>query len=128
MTFNTCGIGGGFDCVTNQGPGPLEADCVALSNAIVAAFAQPGQSPDFAVVPQFAQEFSLGTCLWAWINENPVGGAILQACYADLTQFLGSVLNECIVAGDTGGFVIPGTFNPHEFPAGLDWTFEILHS
>ncbi|KAJ7260247.1 hypothetical protein C8J57DRAFT_1338591 [Mycena rebaudengoi] len=123
-TFTTCGIGGSFNCVINQGLGPLEADCVALSNAIVATF-----EGSFSVDPQFVQEFSLGTCLWAWINENPVGGATLSACYGGLTSFLAfNLMQNCIVPGDTGGFVIPSTLNTNIDPAVLDWVFEILHS
>ncbi|KAJ7764334.1 hypothetical protein B0H16DRAFT_1454875 [Mycena metata] len=128
-TFNTCGLGASFNCVVNEGTGPLEADCVALSNAIVAAFEGPGrkyhppyssctslnlilyleEDSFFAVPPQFVQEFSLGTCLWAYINENPApAGAVLEECYSILTQEYSVILNEdCIVNGDTGGFLIP---------------------
>ncbi|KAJ7921730.1 hypothetical protein B0H13DRAFT_2318241 [Mycena leptocephala] len=90
-----------------------------LSNAIVAAFEGPGQPTLFTVSPQFVQEFSLGTCLWAWINNNPVGGATLQYCYSGLTGVLGFNLdNSCIVPGDTGGFVTART--PCSSP--LRWT------
>ncbi|KAJ7884937.1 hypothetical protein B0H13DRAFT_1889771 [Mycena leptocephala] len=129
VTFNSCAAGETttYTCVTNQGVGPLEADCVALSNAIVAAFEGPGQPTLFTVSPQFAQEFSLGTCLWAWINNNPVGGATLQYCYSGLTGVLGFNLdNSCIVPGDTGGFVTAS--NPLLVSASLDWVFEVLHS
>ncbi|KAJ7730407.1 hypothetical protein B0H16DRAFT_1696918 [Mycena metata] len=130
-TFTTCGIGGEFRCVVGQGVGPLAADCAALSNAVVAAFeSNTGPALDtFTVPPQFVQELSLGTCLWAWINENPVtGGAVLQECYSTLTGFLAPDLNSCITAADTGGFVIPGTLNTGFDPRILEWTFEILHS
>ncbi|KAJ6597875.1 hypothetical protein B0H10DRAFT_2196856 [Mycena sp. CBHHK59/15] len=129
QVFTTCGIGGKFECVVGQGVGPLEADCAALSNAVVATFEAAGDSGVFTVAPQFVQELSLGTCLWAWINENPVsGGAVLQECYSTLTGFLAVDLNDCIVAGDTGGFVIPETLNVGFDPRILEWTFEILHS
>jgi hypothetical protein len=36
--FNVCNLSGSNHCVINEGTGPLEADCLALSNAIVAAF------------------------------------------------------------------------------------------
>lgn len=42
QVFTTCGIGGDFECVVGQGVGPLEADCAALSNAVVAAFEAAG--------------------------------------------------------------------------------------
>lgn len=49
----------------------------------------------FTVAPQFAQELSLGTCLWAWINENPVsGGADLEECYSTLVRVFISPLNS----------------------------------
>ncbi|KAJ7786805.1 hypothetical protein B0H14DRAFT_3893512 [Mycena olivaceomarginata] len=63
------------------GAGPLEADCVALENALPAFAATQSNPFSFTVLPQFVQEFTLGTCLWAWINTNPIGGAILQYCY-----------------------------------------------
>ncbi|KAJ7805051.1 hypothetical protein B0H13DRAFT_2387962 [Mycena leptocephala] len=124
VTFTTCGINGAFECVTNQGIGPLESDCLALSDAITATF-----TGSFTVAPQFVQTFSLGTCLYAWINLNPVGGASLSACYSGLTEVLAFNLDHsCIVSGDTGGFVIPGSSEPGLDPAVLDWTFEVLHS
>ncbi|KAJ6478896.1 hypothetical protein C8R45DRAFT_1156204 [Mycena sanguinolenta] len=130
QVFTTCGIAGEFECVVGQGVGPLEADCAALSAAVIAAFEGAGDSGVFTVAPQFVQELSLGTCLWAWINENPVsGGAILQECYSTLTEVLAPDLNgDCIVPGDTGGFVIPETLNVGFDPRILEWTFEILHS
>ncbi|KAJ7921711.1 hypothetical protein B0H13DRAFT_2318222 [Mycena leptocephala] len=100
VTFNSCAAGETttYTCVTNQGVGPLKADCVALSNAIVAAFEGPSQPTLFTVSPQFVQEFSLGTCLWAWINNNPACGATLQYCYSGLTGVLAFNLdNSCIV-------------------------------
>ncbi|KAF8180941.1 hypothetical protein K438DRAFT_1976397 [Mycena galopus ATCC 62051] len=125
QVFTTCGIVGDFQCVVGQGVGPLEADCAALSNAVVAAFEAPGDSGVFTVAPQFVQELALGTCLWAWINENPVsGGAVLQECYSTLTGFLAVDLNDCIVEGDTGGFIIPETLNVGFDPRILEWTFE----
>ncbi|KAJ7648331.1 hypothetical protein DFH06DRAFT_1332567 [Mycena polygramma] len=129
LTFNSCNVTEllPFTCVTNQGPGPLLADCAALQTAIVAAFEGPGQPPLFTVAPQFVQEFSLGTCLWAWINNNPVNGATLQYCYSALTNTLGpGIDNSCIAAGDTGGFIVPS--NPALDPRSLAWAFEVLHS
>ncbi|KAJ7838564.1 hypothetical protein B0H13DRAFT_1911678 [Mycena leptocephala] len=128
--FNVCNLSGSNHCVINEGTGPLEADCLALSNAIVAAFEESNRNclpanAIFSVAPQFVQEFSLGTCLWAWINENPVNSGVnLQECYETLTFVLGNNLNSCIIAGDTGGFAIPATLNTNENPAALDWTFD----
>ncbi|KAJ6540524.1 hypothetical protein B0H19DRAFT_1269097 [Mycena capillaripes] len=129
QVFNSCAAGEAttFTCVTNQGVGPLLADCTALSSAIVAAFEQPGQPSLFTVSPQFAHKFSLGTCLYAWINQNPVGGATLQCSYSYVTSFLAFNLDEsCIVPGDTGGFTTVSS--PQLVPASLDWNFEVLHS
>ncbi|KAJ7328353.1 hypothetical protein DFH08DRAFT_1084492 [Mycena albidolilacea] len=127
QVFNSCAAIENtlFQCVTNQGAGPLFADCTALSSAIVAVFEQAGDPPLFTVSPQFVQEFSLGTCLYAWINQNPVGGATLQCSYSYVTSFLAFHLDEsCILAGDTGGFSIVSNLNPQLDPASLDWNFD----
>ncbi|KAJ7921452.1 hypothetical protein B0H13DRAFT_1866613 [Mycena leptocephala] len=84
QVINTCAGGQTFSCVVNQGIGPLEADCAALEAALPPFLASEGNPPTFTVSPQFAQEFTLGTCLWAWINTNPVGGITLQYCYQNL--------------------------------------------
>ncbi|KAJ7041403.1 hypothetical protein C8F04DRAFT_1079949 [Mycena alexandri] len=129
VTFNSCAAGETttFTCVTNQGVGPLSSDCTALSAAIVSAFEQAGDPTLFTVSPQFVQEFTLGTCLYAWINQNPVGGATLQCSYSYVTSFLAFNLDEsCILPGDTGGFTTVS--NPQLVPASLDWNFEVLHS
>ncbi|KAJ7690194.1 hypothetical protein B0H17DRAFT_1065235 [Mycena rosella] len=129
QTFNSCAAGETttYTCVTNEGAGPLLADCTALSAAIVAAFEQAGEPTLFTVSPQFVQEFSLGTCLYAWINQNPVGGATLQCSYSYVTGVLAFNLDEsCIVPGDTGGFTTVS--NPQLVPASLEWNFEVLHS
>ncbi|KAJ6461146.1 hypothetical protein C8R47DRAFT_1159855 [Mycena vitilis] len=128
VTLNACIAESlSFSCVTGGGAGPLAADCNTLQTAIVAAFEQPGQATLFSVAPQTAQEFTLGTCLWAWINENPVGGATLEYCFSELTGQLGPVIDSgCIVPGDTGGFVVPSATGVD--PQALDWVFEVLHS
>ncbi|KAJ7092232.1 hypothetical protein C8R44DRAFT_816700 [Mycena epipterygia] len=129
QVFNSCAAGETtmFTCLTNEGLGPLFSDCTALSSAIVAAFEQAGDPTLFTVSPQFVQEFSLGTCLYAWINQNPVGGATLQCSYGYVTSFLAFNLDEsCILAGDTGGFTTVS--NPQLVPPSLDWNFEVLHS
>ncbi|KAJ7144287.1 hypothetical protein C8R44DRAFT_973870 [Mycena epipterygia] len=72
------------------------------------------------------QKFSRGTCLYAWINQNPMGGAVLQCSYGYVTSFLAFNLDEsCILGGDTGGFTTVS--NPQLVPASLDWNFEVLH-
>ncbi|KAF7367597.1 hypothetical protein MSAN_00823000 [Mycena sanguinolenta] len=128
--YNSCASGetltSTYTCVTNQGTGPLEADCVSLSNALTAAYEGPGDPTLFTVSPQYAQEFSYGTCLWAWINQNPVGGAALEYCYSGLNVMGFNLDQSCIVNGDTGGYVIPS--NPQLVPASLNWVFEVLHS
>ncbi|KAJ7896119.1 hypothetical protein B0H13DRAFT_2338549 [Mycena leptocephala] len=127
-TFATCGFGGAFECIRNEGIAPLPADCLALNNAFIAAFIGPTRNCIYAV--HFVQEFSLGTCLWAWINENPntVNGATLTECYGWLPEFLAFNLNSsCMVSGATAGFVVPGSLSNPD-PRALDYTFEILHS
>jgi len=129
LVFNSCASGETttFTCVTNEGVGPLASDCTALSAAIVAADEQAGDATLFSVSPQFVQEFSLGTCLYAWINQNPVGGPILECSYSYTTFDLAFNLDEsCISNGDTGGFTTVS--NPALVPASLDWNFEVLHS
>ncbi|KAJ7673725.1 hypothetical protein DFH06DRAFT_1467189 [Mycena polygramma] len=119
-----------FNCVTGGAArGPLGADCGHLELAVVAAFQKPGASdpPGFTVDPQFAAEFALGTCLWAWINENPVGGPTLEFCYSELSTTLGPTLDfDCVINaglnGYTGGFVVPSSATAD--PRALDWVFE----
>ncbi|KAJ7635387.1 hypothetical protein FB45DRAFT_911397 [Roridomyces roridus] len=126
--FNSCASGETltYTCVTNQGVGPAIADCNALATAITNQFGTNFQQL-FTVSPQFVQEFSLGTCLYAWINENPAGGATLSYCYTGVAEELGfNIDNSCIVNGDTGGFVVPS--NPNLVPASIDWVFEVLHT
>ncbi|KAJ7828533.1 hypothetical protein B0H14DRAFT_3873267 [Mycena olivaceomarginata] len=115
-----------FTCVTNQGAGPLEADCVALENALPAFAATQSNPFSFTVLPQFVQEFTLGTCLWAWINTNPIGGAILQYCYVGVEANGITLDGNCIFPGDTAGIAIPS--NPQLNPVVLAWAFEVLHS
>ncbi|KAF7344260.1 hypothetical protein MVEN_01717300 [Mycena venus] len=129
QVFNSCAAGETttFTCVTNEGVGPLASDCSALTAAIVAAFEQSGDPALFTVSPQFVQEFSLGTCLYAWINQNPVGGATLQCSYSYVTSVLAPTLDsDCVTQGDTGGFTTVS--NPQLVPASLDWNFEVIHS
>ncbi|KAJ7833854.1 hypothetical protein B0H14DRAFT_2591212 [Mycena olivaceomarginata] len=102
-------------CVT--GIGPLESDCATLEAALPAAIAAAGGPTSFTVPPQFVQEFTLGTCLWAWFNTNPLNGATLQYCY-DVLEIHGKNLDlDCITRGDTGGFAIPN--NPQLNPVVL---------
>ncbi|KAJ7769168.1 hypothetical protein DFH07DRAFT_954402 [Mycena maculata] len=125
QTFNSCAAGETttYTCVTNEGTGPLESDCTALLTAVKAADEGSGDPTLFTVPPQFVEEFSLGTCLFAWFNDNPVGGATLEYFGTNM----GGILDEdCIVNGDTGGYVIPS--NPNLVPASLDWVFEVLRS
>ncbi|KAJ7921450.1 hypothetical protein B0H13DRAFT_1866611 [Mycena leptocephala] len=72
LVLNACGNDDTFTCVLEGGvPGPVRSDCTALENALPAFLASEGGPTTFTVAPQFAQEFTLGTCLWAWINNNP---------------------------------------------------------
>ncbi|KAJ7458241.1 hypothetical protein FB451DRAFT_1372370 [Mycena latifolia] len=129
LTFNAC----------TGGPGPLESDCASLESALPAAVAAasgdslpswPWMFPEFdysgptmfTVAPQFVQEFTLGTCLWAWINNNPINGATLQYCYVGVEVHGGNIDELCIIPGDTGGVAIPS--NPQLNPVVLAWIFE----
>jgi hypothetical protein len=42
----------------------------------------------FVLEPQFVQEFTLDTCMWAWVNENVVGGANLEYCFSGVVGIL----------------------------------------
>ncbi|KAJ7819460.1 hypothetical protein B0H14DRAFT_3737482 [Mycena olivaceomarginata] len=117
-----------FTCVTNQGVGPLEADCVALENALPAFAAAQSNPFAFTVQPQFVQEFTLGTCLWAWINTNPVGGQPLQYCYTNVEDNGITLDNNCITRGDTAGIAFPSNPPGQLNPVVLAWVFEVLHS
>ncbi|KAJ7473850.1 hypothetical protein B0H11DRAFT_2236331 [Mycena galericulata] len=113
QVFDLCNNGEtvNFECVVGEGAGPLFNDCANLEEAIIAAFEQPGDNTLFSVEPQFAQEFSLGSCLWAWINDNPVGGAILDFCFSEVTN-IGAILNDdCIIDGVTAGIAFPSGVN-----------------
>ncbi|KAF8168595.1 hypothetical protein K438DRAFT_2024897 [Mycena galopus ATCC 62051] len=126
--YNSCASGETqtYTCVVGEGEGPLYTDCVALANAITATYGTNYEEL-FTVEPQFVQEFSLGTCLFAWINENPVGGAYLEYCYTGLAEVLAANIDSsCIINGDTGGYVIPSGSNL--VPASIDWVFEVLIS
>ncbi|KAJ7636374.1 hypothetical protein FB45DRAFT_906476 [Roridomyces roridus] len=127
QTFDSCvGETMTFGCF-GAGAGPTLADCTALSSAMVAAFEQPGQPILFTVLAGFVQEFSHGTCLYAWINENPAGTVTLQYCYSSVSQDLGlTAANNCLPRGDLGGFATAS--NPQLIPASLDWVFEVVHS
>ncbi|KAJ6571159.1 hypothetical protein B0H19DRAFT_1255150 [Mycena capillaripes] len=127
QVFNACeGETTTYTCVINQGIGPLRTDCAALEAALPAFLASEGGPTSFTVSPQFVQEFTLGTCLWAWINTNPVGGATLQYCYVGVEVNGANLDNDCIVPGDTAGVAIPS--NPQLNPVVLAWAFEVLHS
>ncbi|KAJ6574413.1 hypothetical protein B0H19DRAFT_1063372 [Mycena capillaripes] len=107
-------------CVT--GPGPLEADCLALETALPAALAAEGNPTTFEVAPQFVEEFTLGTCLWAWINNNPFGGATLEECFSNVELSGKNLDAECVAFGDTAGIAVPN--NPALPAAELAWIFE----
>ncbi|KAJ7145655.1 hypothetical protein C8R44DRAFT_723580 [Mycena epipterygia] len=104
------------------GIGPLESDCAALQTALPAALAVEGGPTSFTVPPQFVQEFTLGTCLWAWFNTNPVGGTTLEYCYVGVEVNGENLDNDCVVPSDTGGFAIPSNLQLN--PVVLAWVFE----
>ncbi|KAJ7775979.1 hypothetical protein DFH07DRAFT_766917 [Mycena maculata] len=85
------------------GTAPTASDCDALETAIITAFDQPG-------------EFSLGTCLWSWVNNNPVGGATLEYCYSDLVD------ETCVDSGDLG---VIEPLDPTLSPV-FDWFLECV--
>ncbi|KAJ7036416.1 hypothetical protein C8F04DRAFT_1181427 [Mycena alexandri] len=106
---NACEFGGSDLRCGTGGTAPLAADCTALESALPAALAAEGNPTLFEVAPQTAEEFSLGTCLWAWANNNPAGGATLEFCFSDLVQFGKDLDKDCIAAGATVGLVQPNS-------------------
>ncbi|KAJ6505295.1 hypothetical protein C8R45DRAFT_1209085 [Mycena sanguinolenta] len=100
-----------------------------IPECVIAAFEEPTDPVNnlFEVAPQFAQEFSLGTCLWAWINEQPVGGTTLEYCYQGLSALGTNIDGRCLSVSwneSLGGFITPilgGSPNPI-----LDWVFECI--
>ncbi|KAJ7260662.1 hypothetical protein C8J57DRAFT_1319187 [Mycena rebaudengoi] len=115
-----CGQATSFACAAAP-PGPAPADCAALQAALP-AFVAAQPSPFFVVAPQTVQVLSLGTCEYAWINNNAVGGVTLQGCWSDVV-FFGSILTPgCINAGQTAGIAFPTTAVVNNA-----WIFEVLH-
>ncbi|KAJ7635392.1 hypothetical protein FB45DRAFT_1143649 [Roridomyces roridus] len=114
-----------FSCVAGAGAGPVAGDCDNLNTGIIEAFEAAGDPTLFTVNPQTVQTFTLGTCQFAWINENTA--AILEFCFSEITAVMGpQLINGCIVPGDTAGVARPsGTGIP---ATTLDWVFEVLHS
>ncbi|KAJ7672022.1 hypothetical protein B0H17DRAFT_1141309 [Mycena rosella] len=97
-----------FECLIG-GTAPLAADCTALESAVPAALAAEGNPTFFELAPQTVEEFTLGTCLWAWVNNNPVGGATLEFCFSEVEE-IGEILDSgCIAAGETGGLALPSS-------------------
>ncbi|KAK7059937.1 hypothetical protein R3P38DRAFT_2838611 [Favolaschia claudopus] len=127
QVFNACeGETITFTCVTNQGVGPTAADCKALETALPPFLQQQGNPQSFTVAPQFVQEFTLGTCMWAWFNTNPVGGTTLSYCYVGLEANGQTLDGNCTPQGATGGIAVPSSSTLN--PVVLAWAQEVLHS
>ncbi|KAF9073513.1 hypothetical protein BDP27DRAFT_1417001 [Rhodocollybia butyracea] len=122
QVLNACdGSSVNLECVTEAGvAGPLTADCEALATII----ADSGELADFfEVAPGFAEIFSSGTCEWAWINSNAVGGPTLEYCLENIL-LLGEDLIPCTEELDSiGGFAQPTDF---ALVTTDTWTFEII--
>ncbi|KAJ7215579.1 hypothetical protein GGX14DRAFT_392014 [Mycena pura] len=110
-----------FECATGLPP-PVIADCDNLRAALPGFVAT--QPPFFEpVAPQFLQSVTLGTCEYAWINNNPVGGATLEGCWSDMEEF-GSILTSgCIEVGEPAGIAFPTV--PLAIPNDT-WIFEFV--
>ncbi|KAF8171593.1 hypothetical protein K438DRAFT_1773145 [Mycena galopus ATCC 62051] len=107
-------------CGLGPAAAPAPADCAALQAALP-GFVAAQPSGFFVVAPQFVEEVSLGTCLYAWINNNAVGGASLEGCWTDVETF-GSILSPgCISAGQNAGIAFPTTAVVNDA-----WIFEFV--
>ncbi|KAF7367930.1 hypothetical protein MSAN_00858000 [Mycena sanguinolenta] len=116
-----CGQATTLECAVSPVAAPLAADCNALQAALPAFVAT--QPAFFVVAPQTVEEVSLGTCQYAWINDNAVGGVTLEGCWTDVETF-GSILTPgCIGAGQSAGIAFPTTAVANDA-----WIFEVLHS
>jgi len=102
--IDTCEQGGSLTCIFGV-PGPIIADCVELQAALPEFIAT---QPDlFEVAPQTFEEVSFGTCAYLWINDNPVGGAILESCWSTVETFGEALTSSCIRSGSAAGFLFP---------------------
>ncbi|KAF8143661.1 hypothetical protein K438DRAFT_1993625 [Mycena galopus ATCC 62051] len=121
QTF-ACGQATTLECAVGPAAAPAPTDCAALQAALP-AFVAAQPSPFFVVAPQFVEELALGTCLYAWINNNAVGGVSLEGCWTDVETF-GSILTPgCINVGQNAGIAFPTTAVANDA-----WIFEVVHS
>ncbi|KAJ7453405.1 hypothetical protein FB451DRAFT_1565563 [Mycena latifolia] len=121
QTINVCNSASlSFECAAG-GIAPTTSDCRNLQEEFPELIEEEGDPTFFVLEPQFVQEFTLDTCLWAWVNENVVGGANLEYCFSGVASN-GNFLNEnCIDEGDSGGFITTTTNNAAQF-----WVQEVL--
>ncbi|KAJ7649678.1 hypothetical protein FB45DRAFT_858688 [Roridomyces roridus] len=78
-----------FQCFNiPNGVGPNAADCNKLNAAIIETFEAAGDVDLFSVTNNTVAQFSLGTCGYAWINDNPTD--TLEFCFSEIT--VGAVL------------------------------------
>jgi len=122
QTISTASDGQRYTCVTGEGAGPNPSDCAVIINYLQSTYVATDSQAIFVVSPQFAQVLTYATCEWAWINTEPVGGYTLSDLYLDLYD-LGANLNDCVVAGDSGGIGTP-IFSATMFT--VDWEFEVF--
>jgi len=125
QVINVSSDGQHFGCVTGGGTGPTQSDCEVIINYLYSTYVTSDSQATFTVSPQYAQVLTYGTCEWAWINTEPVGGATLAYDYLSLYSIGFDVDGNCIVNSDTGGYVTP-TFTGSQTV--YDWEFEIFHS
>ncbi|KAF7367935.1 hypothetical protein MSAN_00858500 [Mycena sanguinolenta] len=117
-----CGQATTLECAVSPVAAPLPADCNTLQ-AVLPSFVATQPSPFFVVAPQFVEELALGTCQYAWINDNAVGGVTLEGCWTDVETFGSILTGGCIDVGQSAGIAFATT------PAVNDaWIFEVLHS
>ncbi|KAJ7635390.1 hypothetical protein FB45DRAFT_911411 [Roridomyces roridus] len=114
-----------FRCFATGAIGPTAADCNNLNAAIIETFEAAGDLDLFSVANGTVATFRLGTCAYAWVNQNPTD--TLEFCFSETTGFLGpELINGCIVNGDTAGVATPSGAG---IPANiLEWSFEIVRA
>ncbi|KAJ6503543.1 hypothetical protein C8R45DRAFT_973192 [Mycena sanguinolenta] len=115
-----CGQATTLECAVGPAAAPVPADCAALQAALP-AFVASQPSNFFVVAPQTVEELTLGTCLYAWINDNAVGGVTLEGCWTDVETF-GSILTPgCIAVGQNAAIAFPTTAVANDA-----WIFEFV--
>ncbi|KAJ7203089.1 hypothetical protein GGX14DRAFT_399057 [Mycena pura] len=113
-----CGLTAELECVTGVA-GPIIADCVNLQ-ALLPSFIAT-QPEFFELAPQTLRSVTFGTCEYAWINNNPLGGVFLEGCWPDVERFGANLTPDCIEIGEPAGIAFPPVAVLNEA-----WLFEFV--